>query len=160
VKAQGTPRHLATPRVLLFLQRGGEWLFIEGAPHKWWSGRLNGIGGSVEPHEDVLTAARRETEEETGLRPEALHLAAIIHTVSEPPVLLFVFLGTLPPGDLQPCDEGSFHWFTPQALQETDLPLMPDLPFLLPRLWGWQAGDPPLSFLFDFTSGFAAHEGQ
>lgn len=159
MKAQGTARHVVTPRTLLFLEREGRWLFIEGAAHKWWAGKVNGIGGSVEADEDILSAARREAEEETGLRPEALHLAAVIHTRSEPPVLLFVFVGRLPLGEVRPCDEGTFHWFSQEALLSGEMAVMPDLPFLLPRLWGWQPGSAPLFFLFDFTDGFVASEG-
>jgi ADP-ribose pyrophosphatase YjhB (NUDIX family) len=153
LKAQGGARHLVTPRVLLFLQRAGQWLFIEGAPHKWWAGKMNGVGGSVEAGETILEAATRETSEETGLHPEALELAAIIHVSGEPAVLLFVFLGDLPEGELQPCDEGTFHWLSHAALEDSSLSLMPDLPLLLPRLWARQAGDPPLHLLYDFTSG-------
>jgi 8-oxo-dGTP diphosphatase len=153
LKAQGGARHLVTPRVLLFLQRAGQWLFIEGASHKWWAGKMNGIGGSVEAGETILEAATRETREETGLAPEALRLAAIIHVIGEPAVLLFVFLGDLADGELHPCDEGTFHWFSRAALDDPALPLMPDLPFLLPRLWACRPGAPPLHLLYDFSSG-------
>lgn len=155
MRQQGKARHLATPRVLLFMERDGQWLFIQGAAYKWWAGKLNGIGGSVEEGETILQAAERETEEETGLVPEWLELAAIIPTIAEPPVLLFVFVGSLPPGELQPCDEGTFHWFTAEEFQgDPSLPLMPDLPYLLPRLWAREPGSPPLHLHFDFSEGF------
>ena len=167
MKKQGSARHVVTPRTVLFLKRDKKWLFIQGAAHKWWAGKFNGIGGSVEAGEDILSAALRETEEETGLRPEQLDLAAIIHIAAEPAVLLFVFLGTLPPGELRPCHEGTFHWLSRQELADPNLPLMADLAFLLPRLWKWQAENPPhsgqacpLSFFYDFSDGFIAHEGQ
>lgn len=160
MKKQGIARHLVTPRTLLFLEREGKWLFIKAAPHKWWAGKLNGIGGSVEAGEDIFSSALREAQEESGLRPEQLDLAAITHIVSDPAVLLFVFLGTLPPGELRPCDEGSFHWFSQQELADLDLPLMADLPFLLPRLWTWQPGKQPLYLLYDFADGFTAHEAH
>lgn len=153
MQRQGAARYIVTPRTLLFLERAGEWLFIQGAGHKWWAGRLNGIGGSVEAGEGILAAARREAEEETGLVPSALHLTAIVHVTSDPAVLLFVFLGILPAGDLAPCGEGTFHWLTPAALDAPDLPLMPDLPHLLPRLWAWKPGQPPLSLRLDLTDG-------
>lgn len=139
MKNQGQARVLVTPRVLLFLERGGRILMIEGAPHKWWRGRLNGLGGSVEPEEDVRAAALREAEEECGLIPETLALAAVLTVESEPPVLLFIFEGTLPPGDLRPTPEGRFQWIDPDSLESTPGPLMPDLPLILPRL---RARDP------------------
>ncbi len=156
---QGVPHHVATPRTLLFLERAGRWLFIEGAAHKWWAGSLNGIGGGVEAGEGILAGARRETIEETGLEPAALSLAAIVHVIGEPAVLLFVFLGTLPPGELRPCDEGTFRWLRPEEIAEPTLPLMPDLPFLLPRLWARPPHEEALFFVFDFSQGFEASEG-
>lgn len=158
--AQGKARHLVTPRTLLFLAREEKWLFIQGAAHKWWAGKLNGIGGSVEAGEDILSAARREAEEETGLRPTRLELGAIVHVVSHPAVLLFVFVGALPSGALRACEEGTFHWLSREVLADPNVPLMPDLPFLLPRLWGREKGAAPLYFLFDFTDGFQAIEAN
>lgn len=159
MKKQGIARHLTTPRTLLFLQRDQKWLFIQGAAHKWWAGKFNGIGGSVEANEDILSAALRETKEETGLYPTQLDLAAVIHIMIEPAALLFVFIGTLPDGDILPCDEGTFHWLSAQELADPTLPLMPDLPFLLPHLWRWQVSDGPRYFLYDFSDEFTVHEG-
>lgn len=76
---QGRARYVVTPRVLLFLTRGGRWLFLEGGPGKWFAGRLNGLGGSVEAGEDARAAAVREAREECGLAPSVLRLAAVVH---------------------------------------------------------------------------------
>ena len=160
MKKQGSTRHLTTPRTLLFLQRNEKWLFIRGNSHKWWAGKLNGIGGSVEAGEDILTAALRETEEETGLYPTRLNLAAIIHITVEPAVLLFVFIGFLPNGEILPSPEGTFHWFSREELADQALPLMPDLPFLLPHLWQWKPTDEPRYFLYNFSDGLTIDEGR
>jgi 8-oxo-dGTP diphosphatase len=54
-----------------FLSCGDDYLFIKRNPNKRIDpGRLNGIGGRVEPGENYLTAAIRETEEETGYKVE------------------------------------------------------------------------------------------
>ena len=53
-----------------FLHHGDDYLFVhrnKKTDHQVDSGRLNGIGGKLEPEEDFLQAAIRETEEETGL---------------------------------------------------------------------------------------------
>jgi 8-oxo-dGTP diphosphatase len=137
---QGRAKHLATPRTLVFLRRGTRWLLLEGGPKKWFAGRLNGVGGSVEAGEDVLAAALRECEEETGLAPESLELAAVVHVMAEPVVMLFVFTGTLPAGDVRDSEEGKLVW-----LDERDLAtarLVPDLVQLLPRLAARRSGDP------------------
>lgn len=63
-----------------FLYCGDEYLFIKRNLNKRIDpGRLNGIGGRVEPGENYLEAAIRETEEETGYKvtPEDIKLSAV-----------------------------------------------------------------------------------
>ena len=141
---QGSARHLVTPRTLVFLRRGTRWLFLEGGPGKWFAGLRNGVGGSVEPGEDVLASARREAEEETGLAPATLELAAVVHVMAEPVVMLFVFTGTLPPGELRECDEGKLVWIDEREFGSPGARLVPDLVELLPRLVARRPGDPPM----------------
>lgn len=154
---QGNAKFLPTPRVLLFLQREGKYLFIEGAPRKWWAGKLNGIGGSVEAGETILEAARRETLEETGLEAQNLHLAAIVTVISEPPVLLFVYRGNLGAGELQNTDEGTFHWLSPEELNDSTLPTFEDFPFLWEQMNLSESPSAPLYLTFDYTNGFEGH---
>lgn len=140
--SQGAARHLVTPRTLLFLERGGRLLLLRGGPRKWFHGRLNGLGGSVEAGEDPLSAARREAIEETGLTPSGLRLVGLAHVRAGPAVLLLVYRGSLPAGELRPTDEGDHVWIDP-----TDPPddLLPDLRALLPRALGVGAAVPPFS---------------
>lgn len=50
-----------------FIFHGDEYLFVKRNDNKRIDpGRLNGIGGRVNPGEDYLSAALRETKEETG----------------------------------------------------------------------------------------------
>lgn len=66
-----TQRYKLIPRTLIFLKRGDKVLLHKGAPHKHiWANLYNGIGGHIERGEDVLNAARRELNEETGLDAE------------------------------------------------------------------------------------------
>ncbi len=134
--------HRTTPRTLLLLERDGLLLFLRGAPRKWFSGRLNGLGGSVEPGETVLAGALREAEEETGLVPEHLDLAAVVHLGAEdPPVLMFVFTGELPAGPLRPTPEGQHVWLPPEALGDASHPFVDDLRALVPAVRSRLSGD-------------------
>lgn len=151
---QGNAKFLPTPRVLLFLQREGNYLFIEGAPRKWWAGKLNGIGGSVEAGETILEAAHRETFEETGLEAQNLRLAAIVTVIIEPPVLLFVYSGNLGAGKLQSTDEGTFRWLSAEELNDSTLPTFEDFPFLWEQLNRLDSTSAPLYLTFDYTNRF------
>ncbi len=64
-----------------FLYCEDEYLFLlRNKNKKVDPGRLNGVGGGVEPGENFLDAAIRETEEETGykVRPEDMKLVGVI----------------------------------------------------------------------------------
>lgn len=64
-------RRLVQTSVTLFLHCGDQYLFLKRAADKRVdAGRLNGVGGRVEPGEDYLSAAMRECIEETGYQPE------------------------------------------------------------------------------------------
>jgi len=139
--------HLVSPRTLLFLRRGDPWLFLRGAPRTWFAGRLNGLGGHVEPGEDVLASARREAREETGLDPVDLRLVGVVHTIEEPPCLLFVLTGDLPEGELVPTDEGEHVWLTDAEVADPAHDVVPDVRALFPDVVAHQVGDPMLSYV-------------
>ena len=141
---QGKAKLLVTPRTVIFLRRGTRWLFLEGGPTKWFAGLRNGVGGRVEPGEDVMSSARREVEEETGLSPATLELAAVVHVTAEPVVMLFVFTGSLPEGDVRESDEGKLVWIDEAQFASPGARLVPDLVELLPRLAARRPGDPPI----------------
>ena len=61
-------RHTARPVTLAFVLSGGDVLLKRHAPDSdRFPGCWNGLGGHVEPEEDVRAAARREVREESGL---------------------------------------------------------------------------------------------
>lgn len=128
--------HFVTPRTLVFCERDGRRLFLLGGPSKWFAGRLNGLGGSVEPGEDVTASAAREVEEECGLVPTGLRLGQVLHLAGAPPVMLFVFSATLPPGEVRESHEGRLVWLTPDEVADPATPLLPDVRGILARLGG------------------------
>lgn len=141
-----TDRYNVYPRTLIFLLNGEDVLLIQRSPAAHlFPGLYNGVGGHVERGEDVLSAARREVLEETGLDTPDLALRCLLHVDEgggQPGVLLFIFTGYAQQREVIETDAGTLHW-APLA-RVGELSLLPDLPQLLDRLLALPAGAPPL----------------
>lgn len=146
-------RYQFVPRVLIFLTHGADVLLIKGAPSKRvWPNLYNGLGGHVEKGESVWQAARREVEEESGLKYLSLWLCAVV-TIdtgdSATGILMFVFRGEAK-GEVHSSSEGELEWMPTSRLAA--LPLVEDLPTLLPRVLAMQRGDPPLWGFYSYDA--------
>jgi 8-oxo-dGTP diphosphatase len=141
-------RYQAIPRTLILLTRRQpatgrrEVLLLKGAPTKrLWANLYNGLGGHVEAGEDVLSAARREVQEETELTPVKLTLRGVVNIDTgmdeqgpRPGVLMFVFTGECDAQDVPPGPEGAPAWLPVDALD--NYPLVDDLYALIPLALG------------------------
>ncbi len=145
-------RYALIPRTLTFLTRPGEVLLMRVPPGRGaWAGCYNGVGGHLEQGEDPLSSAMREVAEETGLTVEGLHLAGVVvvDTGASPGIGLYVFSGPGPAGIPKPGSEGTAEWVSTSRLGK--IPLVEDLPTLLPRVLQ-AGGGPPFSASYGYEA--------
>ena len=150
--ARSHQRYQVIPRTLSFVTQGDAVLLLRGSLRKrLWPGLYNGVGGHIEPREDVYSAARREIHEETGLQVSDLRLRALIHVDARDAnvgILLFVFTAEAATRRVVPSEEGTLEWLPRDALPVEHV--MEDLPVLLPRLLAMGPTDPPLSAVYTY----------
>ncbi len=138
-------RYMCIPRTLIFLTRGDSVLLLKGASTKRiWANKYNGVGGHVERNEDVLSSAKRELDEETGLSTD-LHLVGTLQVDVEPQtgICVYIFTGECLEGEPRPSDEGTLEWLPFDKLDQ--YPLVNDVALLLARIRSMNAGDSPFS---------------
>lgn len=134
-------RYTLIPRVAIFIRRGDSYLLLKGAPTKrLWADKYNGIGGHVERGEDVLSAAKRELLEETGLSADLWLCGTLIVDAGEVGIGLYIFSGECF-GEPKPSREGLAEWVEIQRIE--NLPVVEDLLVLLKKIHSMKRGDPP-----------------
>lgn len=128
-------RYKLIPRTLIFITRDNQLLLIKGANNKQlWANKYNGIGGHVERGENILSAAKRELHEESGLVSDDLWLCGVVtvDTGQNTGIGIFIFRGEATKGELKRSKEGSLEWI--EKSKYSDLPLVEDLYDLIPKV--------------------------
>ena len=136
---------MCIPRTLIFLTRGDSVLLLKGAATKRiWANKYNGVGGHVERGEDVLSSAKRELDEETGLSAN-LRLVGTLLVDVEPAtgICVYVFTGECLDGEPRSSEEGRLEWLPFDELD--NFPLVEDVAMLLERIRSMGVGEPPFS---------------
>jgi 8-oxo-dGTP diphosphatase len=145
-------RYSVIPRTLIFITRGEKILLLKGAPTKrLWPDKYNGIGGHIERGEDVVSSARRELYEETGLEVDGLWLCGtvMVDAGSDFGITIFVMRGEYKQGEAIGSKEGSLEWILKADLDK--FPLVEDVPVLLEKIFSMRAESPPFSARFFYN---------
>jgi len=137
-------RYSVIPRTLIFIfDQSGKVLLLKGHKHKHiWGEKWNGLGGHVEEGEDIISSARRELLEESGIDSVDLTLCGLlsINTQRNPGIVLFIFKSYDYIGDVCDSSEGELAWFEIKELSH--IPCVDDLDILLLRVRVFGKGDP------------------
>jgi 8-oxo-dGTP diphosphatase len=147
-------RYTLVPRTLIFLTHDDKILLLKGAPDKrLWPNLYNGLGGHIERGEDVVSAAQRELREEAGLDNIPLWLCGVItiDTDKEFGIGVFVFRGEAGQQEISPTAEGAPEWIPVEQISQ--IPLVEDLPILLPHVLKMHPDTPPFSAHYQVLPG-------
>lgn len=144
-------RHQARLATVVFLRRESDVLLLRHPVDKdRFAGLWDGIGGHVEPAEDLHESARRELLEEAGIAVPRLHLRGLIHEsgMVGHHYVVFLFTGDAPPGEVRSPEGLELAWHSAEKVEA--LPLVEDLRHWLPALL---AADEPLFITERYDGG-------
>lgn len=137
-------RWLTIPRTLCFVTHGSDVLLLKRGAHKRiYPGQYNGVGGHIERDEDPLSGAVREIMEETGLPVHHVRFRGVLHVDvgHDNGIMVFVFSAEALSRDFIDSEEGTLEWVPRDQIE--GLPLVEDLPVLIPLVMDNAPGQPP-----------------
>lgn len=146
-------KYQLVPRTLVFIEKYDKILMLDKTKKDSYGyDKINGVGGHIERGEEPFESARREVEEESGLKVKELDLAAIlfIDINDTPGVQVFVFKAAYAGGNVKDSDEGRLEWMTREQILENDRKLK-DLPLLLEIIDKHKENTPPVmvKYIYD-----------
>jgi len=128
-------RYHVVPRTIIFVFNNGKVLLQKGAlDKKINAGLWNGLGGHIERNEHIISAAKRELFEESGINCDALVLCGtiMIDVNAEEGISLFVFGCQNENSNFEESSEGKLGWFSVNEIP--DLEIVDDVPFLIEKV--------------------------
>jgi 8-oxo-dGTP diphosphatase len=128
-------RYKVILRTLIFIFYKDNILLLKGAKNKKiWANQFNGIGGHVEPGEDIFSAAQRELFEETGITCDSLKQNGIIiiDINNSEGIMIHIFSGNVQSNKIVSSKEGELHWIPLNQLN--NYPLVDDLYEIIPMI--------------------------
>lgn len=136
------PTRYTKTSVTNFLKCDGKYLFlVRSHASTVDAGRLNGVGGKLEPGENYLAAAVRETIEETGYL--VMEKDCTFHGILKieggyPEDWIVAFFSIEVPTQVVPkgmtIPEGQLVWLEPDQVLSSEYELVDDLRFLFPQV--------------------------
>uniref|UniRef100_A0A7C4B9E6 Oxidized purine nucleoside triphosphate hydrolase n=1 Tax=Thermofilum pendens TaxID=2269 RepID=A0A7C4B9E6_THEPE len=119
---------------VVYLLRGGKVLLIR-KKRGFGAGKYNGVGGKVEPGENLEESARREVLEEVGVRVKSLEYRGWLEFYSvdeKPDWVVHVFVSRDFEGGPRRSEEADPYWFDVEALPLDEM--WEDDRYWLPRM--------------------------
>lgn len=117
-----TNRHAVVPRTMSFIFNKDKVLLYKASNKKEWEGKYDTVGGHIEKGENILDAANREIQEETGLVLKNTKLKGIVHVSGfyGKEIMLFVTTSSTPNEKVISSDEGKLEWIELKKIDEID----------------------------------------